>query len=225
MDVTQRMAAVAAAMASPSRLRMLESLGGGIARSAIDLAAIADIQPNTATTHLQSLSKAGLVKVVQQGRYRYFRIKDETVGDLIEVLGEQSGKEESKANPSKSDMAYGRTCYDHLAGWIGVQLTNSLVTQGHIKTSGKSFELTKKGDMFLTGLGVDLTKAHQTRRVFARACQDWTEGEAHLGGALGAGLFQYFEEHNWLKRNPEYREVYLLPKGKKNFKGHFNIKL
>ncbi len=225
MDVTRKMAAVAAAMSSPSRLKMLEALAGGVARSAIDLAAIADIQPNTATTHLQSLCKAGLIKLLKQGRYRYFKIKDESVGDLIEALGEQTGSLAREGKPPMSDMAFGRTCYDHLAGWIGVQVTESLSRNHHIVQQGKSFELTKTGAEFLENLGVSLQSAQGSRRVFARACQDWTEGEAHLGGALGAQLLAFFQSEKWVDKNEEFREVSVPVKGVKNFSRHFDITL
>ncbi len=225
MDVTQKMAAVAAAMSSPSRLKMLEALAGGVARSATDLAAIADIQPNTATTHLQSLCKAGLIKLLKQGRYRYFKIKDESVGDLIEALGEQTGKIAKQVKPPMSDMAFGRTCYDHLAGWIGVQVTESLSRNHYIVEKGKSFELTKNGAEFLENLGVSLQSTQNSRRVFARACQDWTEGEAHIGGVLGAQLLVFFQAQKWVAKNEEYREVTVPVKGIKNFSKYFDIAL
>jgi DNA-binding transcriptional ArsR family regulator len=225
MDVTGKMAAVAAAMASPSRLKMLEALAGGVARSAIDLAAVADIQPNTATTHLQALCRADLVKVLKQGRYRYFQIRSESVGDLVEALGEHTGDQKSSVAAPMSDMAFGRTCYDHLAGWLGVRLTESLVANGLVTRVGNSFELTDQGAVFLGDLGVEVDDARKARRVFARACQDWTEGEAHIGGALGAKLYDYFHDHRWIRKNEEYREVYVLPKGRKNFSSVFGLEL
>ncbi|MFT5708818.1 MAG: DNA-binding transcriptional ArsR family regulator [Oceanospirillaceae bacterium] len=223
MLVTKNMAAIAAAMASPSRINMLEALAGGIARSATDLAGIADIQTNTATTHLQILCKANLIKVVKQGRYRYFKIKDESVSDLIEALGEQTGVNPKATNMPMSDMAFGRTCYDHLAGWLGVQLTESLIHNQHLIQHEKSFDLTEKGTDFLTKLGVVLNSPKNTRRVFARACLDWTEGEMHVGGALGAELFAFFVAEKWVAKNDDYREVTVLPKGKENFDHYFGI--
>ena len=226
MDVTLKMAAVASAMSSPSRLKMLEALAGGIARSAIDLAVIANVQQNTATTHLQSLCKNGLVKVIKQGRYRFFQIADDSVGDLIEALGEQTGHSIKSDIPPMSEMAFGRTCYDHLAGWLGVQLSDSMKAKQYVENSGKSFYLTTAGQNFLeTELNLDIAEIRSRRRMFARACQDWTEREAHIGGALGAELFCYFENQKWLKKDTEYREVYLLPKGKVKFKKHFGIKI
>ncbi len=225
MDVTQKMAVVAAAMSSPSRLRMLEALAGGVARSATDLAAIADIQPNTATTHLQSLCRAGLVKLLKQGRYRYFRITDESVGDLIEILGEQTGKIIKDEKPPMSDMAFGRTCYDHLAGWIGVQVTKSLSKNNYIIQKGKSFELTEDGAKYLESIGVSLQGTQNSRRVFARACQDWTEGEVHIGGALGAQLLAFFQAQKWINKNEDYREIFVPAKGAKKFYKHFDISL
>lgn len=223
MAVAKNMASIASAMASPVRINMLEALAGGVARSATDLAAIAAVQANTATTHLQILCKADLIKVVKQGRYRYFKIKDKSVSDLIETLGEQVSPIFKTANMPMSDMAFGRTCYDHLAGWIGVQLTKSLLRNHHITMNERSFDLTEKGALFLKNLGVALDNPKNTRRVFARACLDWTEGEAHIGGSLGAELFEFFESRKWIARDDEYREVAVLLKGKQNFRKYFGI--
>lgn len=229
MDVAENMVAVASAMASRPRLEILEALAGGVARSATDLAAIADIQGNTASTHLQVLCKANLIKVVKQGRYRYYKIRDQSVSDLIELLGEQSSIElhEEKLTrfqraPS-SDMAFARTCYDHLAGWMGVQIGEYLMSQGYLTLNDKSFELNPAGEQFLRGLGVNLDNCKSTRRVFARACQDWSEGEMHIGGILGAELLRFFIDQKWLANNEEFREIEVLSKGKQAFKKHFGI--
>ena len=223
MDAIQQMAAVAAAMSSPSRLKMLESLAGGTARSAIDLAAIADVQQNTATTHLRNLCESGLIKVMKQGRYRYFKIQNEKIGDLIEALGEQGGGNARSYDAPMSKMAFGRTCYDHLAGWIGVEITGKLIENKIIERRKSEFHLTDEGEEILSTLGLDIDDARRKRRVFARACQDWTEGQAHLGGALGASLLQFFEAQKWVKRDQDYREVHVLPKGKAHFEKHFGI--
>ncbi len=243
MTATKEMVAIAAAMASPARINILEALAGGAARSATDLAAIADIQANTASTHLQVLCKANLIKVVKQGRYRYFRIRDQSVSDLVELLGEQTlGKKESseqipeqqkmqkkavkRPSPKRipvSKMAFARTCYDHLAGWLGVQLTQSLLSKQHITFNENSFDLTLKGQAFLSEIGVSLESTKNTRRVFARACQDWSEGELHIGGALGAELFSFFVTQKWVSKNDDYREVTVLSKGERLFMTHFGI--
>ncbi len=235
MVATDDMVAVASAMASRARINMLEALAGGIARSATDLAAIADIQGNTASTHLQVLCKANLVKVVKQGRYRYYKIRDQSVSDLIELLGEQPSVQYSQKNekPARgqchkhsipsSEMAFARTCYDHLAGWLGVQLSENLRANHYLSLCDKSFELTPSGEDFLAQLGVDLNNIKATRRVFARACQDWSEGELHIGGALGAQLFHFFIDQKWLAKNDDYREIAVLKKGERLLLAHFDI--
>lgn len=230
MSATKNMVTVASAMASRARIDMLEALAGGAARSATDLAAIADIQTNTASTHLQVLCKANLIKVVQQGRYRYYKIRDQSVSDLVELLGEHSVATSSvescgvidSSKPS-CEMAFARSCYDHLAGWLGVQLSESLRRSHYISVSGKSFVLNQSGEVFLTQLGVDLVNAKATRRVFARACQDWSEGELHVGGALGAAMLRFFVAHKWVACNNEYREIEVLAKGKREFAKHFGL--
>ena len=223
MDATRQVAQVAAAIASPSRVRMLEALADGVARSAIDLSAIAKVQPNTASTHLRALHNANLIKVKQQGKYRYFQIKDKTVSDLLEIMGEQISVKDQQHRIPMSEMAFARTCYDHLAGWLGVQITNYLKQQNHIIEINNSFEMTGQGRIFLGSLGVDIQSARSAKRMFSRSCRDWTENGSHIGGALGAEIYNCFKVRGWVEKNTDYREVFVTNQGKKSFNLYFQI--
>ncbi len=225
MDVAKQVAQVTAAIASPSRVRMLEALADGVARSAIDLAAIAQVQPNTASTHLRALSNANLIKVKQQGKYRYFQIKDKTVSDLFEIMGEQIAVEDQQNRVPMSEMAFARTCYDHLAGWLGVRITAHLKQQNFIVEINNSFEATEQGKNFLGSLGVDINRARAAKRIFARSCRDWTENDSHIGGALGAEIYNCFKLQGWIVRNTDYREVFVTNQGKKLFNRYFQINI
>ena len=225
MDSTKTVTQVAAAMASRSRVRMLEALADGVARSAIDLSAIAEVQPNTASTHLRALCNANLIKVKQHGKYRYFQIKDKTVSDLFETMGEQICSEDQQHGAPMSEMAFARTCYDHLAGWLGVRITDYLKQQNHIVEINNSFETTEQGKIFLRSLGVNIENARSAKRMFARSCRDWTENKSHIGGALGAEIYHSFKTQGWIEKNMDYREVFVTNRGKLFFRNSFQINI
>ncbi|EPJ49345.1 MAG: hypothetical protein OFPI_25180 [Osedax symbiont Rs2] len=216
MTAIQHMAKMAAAMASPARLKMLEFLADGVARSATDLAILADVQANTATTHLQVLLKVDLIRVKKQGRYRFFQIRDEVVGDMLEVLGEQATYlTHQQLPPPHTDIAFARSCYDHVAGWLGVNITRSLIENHYLEEQTKGhYCLTTTGETFFNDLGIDLNKVKNSRRQFARACCDWTENKNHLGGALGAALMSRLSDKQWISKNADYREIFITAKGK-----------
>ncbi|MCJ8341193.1 MAG: ArsR family transcriptional regulator [Pseudomonadales bacterium] len=226
MTAIHRMAKMAGAMASPARLKMLEFLADGVARSATDLAILADVQANTATTHLQVLLKVDLIKVKKQGRYRFFQIRDEVVGDMLEVLGEQVAYLSHTQIPPQTEIAFARSCYDHIAGWLGVNITHSLIVNRYLEeqTNG-NYSLTANGETFFSDLGVDLHKVKKSRRQFARACCDWTENKNHLGGALGAALMGSLQNRQWIRKNPDYREIFITKKGKQGLADYFDLNL
>ena len=225
------MANLAGLLAAPARVRMLEALLGGGARSAIDLAAIADVQPSTASSHLSKLVGVGLVSVEKHGRHRFYRVTGGRVGDLVEAIGELAtggGPAHSQARPRtrpRSEMEAARTCYDHLAGRLGTALTDAMVQHRHIRVRGKDFQLTKAGEAFLKGLGVDVEGARGQRRLFARACLDWTERRYHLGGALGAALTRRCFEAGWVRRPDDDRVIRATSKGARAFADHFGVAL
>ncbi|MDQ0382316.1 ArsR/SmtB family transcription factor [Amycolatopsis thermophila] len=207
---TIALAEVAAVLADPSRAAMCLALLDGRAWTVGELARSAGIAPSTASEHVTRLKEAGFVAGVKQGRHRYVRIADPRVAELIEHLAQHA---EHRAATGLRDslrvrrLAFARTCYDHLAGAVGVALREGMVRTGLVDASG-GLTLTGRGREVLTSLGVEVPEGG--RRPLLRGCLDWTERRDHLGGALPAALFARGVAAGWFDRRAD-RAVRLLP--------------
>ncbi|MCA2015353.1 winged helix-turn-helix domain-containing protein [Vibrio tritonius] len=214
------MAALAAAMSDASRMKILCALMDGKAWTATELSVVAEVAPSTTSSHLSRLLKANLVICLSQGRHRYFRLYSKNVAVLLEKM---MGITFQVNSPSRSkvpqELLQARTCYDHLAGEIAVQLYDSLSKNKWIDSDGKG--ITKQGQEKFLELGVNIDE--KTRRKKCCPCLDWSERKFHVGGHLGASLLSFFEDNNWIERVPGYREVVITNKGKREFHGHFDI--
>jgi DNA-binding transcriptional ArsR family regulator len=209
-------AAVGAALADPGRAEMLLALLGGEALSAGELARIADRSPSGTTAHLRALRDAGLVVAEDVGRHRFFRLAGTEVADALEALARIApprparGLRESEAMRA---LKRARTCYDHLAGELGVSVTEALVDQGVLEPDADAFRVTGPGERWFDELGVDLGALLHRRRSFARSCLDWTERRPHLAGSLGAALAQAFFDRGWVRRLPGGRSLAVTAAG------------
>lgn len=214
------MAAVAAAMSDPSRMKILCALMDGKAWTATELCSVADVAASTTSAHLSRLLKANLVTCLSQGRHRYFRLYNNSIASLLENM---MGVSSQISNPSHSkvpkELLKARTCYDHLAGEVAVKLYDSLVTNGWINNDG--CDLTVQGKEKFLKLGVKLDA--RTKRKKCCPCLDWSERKFHTGGYLGASLLNFFENNNWIERVHGYREVIITNKGHQALHQHFRI--
>ena len=189
---------------------MLDALLGGEPTSAGELARIAGVSRSGASAHLRKLREGGLVSEEVVGRTRLFRLASAEVAEALEALAsvapprKPSGLRQSEAGRA---LKRGRTCYDHLAGELGVAVTEALVERRILRLADESFSLTKDGTAWFRDLGVDVAAAYATRRSFARACLDWSERRPHLAGALGAALAAAFFAHGWVRRRPGGRAI------------------
>lgn len=207
---------------------MLLALGDGRALPASLLAAEAEVTPATVSSHLGKLVAAGLLTVEQHGRHRYFRLAGPEVGELIETLTRlaptqpiRSLRQGIRANA----LRQARTCYDHLAGALGVALTDSLERQQVIEPVDGSYRLTRAGQGRLEDLGLDVPALRERRRAFARPCLDWTERRPHLAGALGAGLAERLLELEWLCRVPGSRALRITETGQRRLRDELGLNL
>jgi len=221
-DPDARLARLAAAIAEPARARMLCCLLDGHARTATELATVAEVAPSTASVHLARLGGAGLVTSLAQGRHRYFRLAGREVASALESLMALSGGELAPFVPNTpSRLRAARTCYDHLAGTAGVALHDHLHAQGWLQAEpnadadGGSYLLTPAGEAAMRALGVDVAGARARRRRFACACLDWSERRPHLGGALGAAWLALALDRAWLTRDLDSRAVRITPKARR----------
>lgn len=228
MGINPNMAEIAALLGETSRATILASMMDGRFHTASELAYMAAIKPQTASFHLAKLVEGKLIKVEKQGRHRYFQLAGEDIAQFLESFLAISPPPEVRSLKQSSQIKLlqdARTCYDHLAGKLGVQLTESMLKAGYLKLEGKQFVLTDEGTLFFTTFGIDLTALKRKRRSFSHACLDWSERRYHLAGALGSELLNQFFNLGWLLRVPSIRAIKVTEKGKLGFKEVFHLDL
>ncbi|MFY1827120.1 ArsR/SmtB family transcription factor [Myxococcus fulvus] len=210
------LALTASLIGDPARAGMLSRLLEGPARTAGELAREARVSPQTASGHLAKLLEGGLVRVEVQGRHRYYRLATPDVARALEALSILVPTRQSTVRVPEP-LRFARTCYDHLAGTLGVTLADALEQRGLVEAGDDSYALTPEGARFITKWGVDVDALSQGRRAFARRCLDWSERRAHIGGALGAALADHLFARRWIARRPEGRGVRLTVEGRRGF--------
>ncbi len=210
----------AAAIGEPARARMLYALSANHARTSTSRVRIAKVTPSTASAHLKRLKAEGLVGVAVQGRHRYYRLSGAEVAGVLEALSVLNGDQRERfAVTTPAHLREARTCYDHIAGALGVGLHDRLVALGWLR----NYELTQKGVTSLGSLGIDLDAARSARRRFAFGCMDWSERRPHLGGALGAALLELHLRRQWVTRNRSDRALTVTTAGRRALRVHLGI--
>lgn len=224
---------IAAAIGEPARARMLFALLDGRARTSTELALIAEVSPSTASVHLTRLRDAQLLHLHVQGRHRYYRIENRRVAGVLERLavlaGERSDDRAGAFRPSIPDHLVGaRTCYDHVAGVLGVSLHDALLDRGWLApTSAQSdaYTPTPAGERQLAALGIDAGELHAARRRLAFGCLDWSQRRPHLGGALGAALLSMMLDKRWIKRERQSRALEVTAIGRRELAARLGVRL
>jgi DNA-binding transcriptional ArsR family regulator len=215
---------VAGLLADSSRSTMLQTLMDRRARTAGELARLAEIAPSTASQHLGRLSDGGLLAVEAQGRHRYYRLADQKVASLLESLMAFAPAPAAHRTPNVGfDLRFARTCYDHLAGTLATALYDRLAGDGTLHVTAEGLALTPAGARRLRSLDIDSETLRAGRRPLARACLDWTERRHHLAGALGAALLDGFRERGWLIPRSVPRALRLTTTGRRALASHFDI--
>jgi DNA-binding transcriptional ArsR family regulator len=220
------MAGVAALLGDPTRALMLDALMDGRARPAGELARTAGIAPSTASEHLARLVAGRLLSVEPSGRERLYRLASADVADVLEALsrlGSAAPVRSLRSADRRDALHAARTCYDHLAGRLGVGVTDALVARDVLRPRDGSFELSEAGAVFLTEIGVDVDGARARKRVFARSCLDWSERRPHLAGALGAALADAALGQGWVRRRPNDRALDVTPAGAKALRERLGV--
>lgn len=221
-------AEIASMVSESSRAAILTVLMDGRFHTASELASMAGIKPQTASFHLAKMLEAGVVQQEKQGRHRYYGIQNEEVAKVMEsflLIAPPVKVKSLKQSSLDKAMRYARTCYDHLAGNVGVKLTESLLDAHLIKESEENFLLTDTGEQFFLQFGIDLDEMRSKRRSFSHRCLDWSERRHHLAGALGHALLERLLELDWIQRVPKQRAVKVTDDGIKGLKEVFNLDL
>jgi DNA-binding transcriptional ArsR family regulator len=226
MNANPNVAMVATLVSEASRAAILTALLDGRFHPASELAQMAGIKPQTASFHLAKMIEANVVTVEKQGRHRYYGIRNQEIAQVMESLLSVAPPVEIKSFRHASEhkgLRHARTCYDHLAGNLGVQLTDSLKKMGCICEEKDEFILTEKGEGFLASFQINLEEVKKKRRSFSHKCLDWSERRYHLGGALGKALLDRLLELNWVQRTPKTREIKITHDGENGLKQIFSI--
>jgi DNA-binding transcriptional ArsR family regulator len=218
--------AIAAAIGEPARARMLYSLVDGRARTATELAAVAEVTAATASVHLQRLRARQLVRVTAQGKHRYYSLGGAHVAGALEALSVLAGGSHDRFVPiTPRRLRAARTCYDHLAGTLGVALHDRFVAAQwlYAPSHDGAYELTSSGTRALEALGIDVDGARGLRRRFAFACLDWSERRPHIGGALGAALLSLALRKRWVTADLDSRALSLTRTGRRDFEARLGV--
>ena len=216
LPVDADFAKVAKLLANPARSAMVGALLDGRAMTGTELARIAGVRPSTASEHLGELVRGQLVLVAADGRRRYFSLAATEVAEALEALARICPPVQPRSPRASSDaraLGFARTCYDHLAGTLGVALLEALLTDSWLAEDESGFTATPCGRERLAELEIDVSALQRQRRSFARPCLDWTERRPHLGGALGAAITTSLLQKRWVEREPRRRSVRLTSIG------------
>jgi predicted transcriptional regulator len=204
---------------------MLNALMGGQSLTATELAYCANVSRSTASGHLSKLVSARLLTVTRKRRFSYYRIASPRVATMLESIKVVAAIEVPPRHQPRSAhddaLRFARSCYDHLAGQVGVAITDALVAMGHIILTDEGGEVTSSGERFLSAFGVDLKP--QTRRIFCQPCLDWSERRYHIRGLVGARILDRLLELGWLKRAPGSRALRLTSSGGTGLSEIFDI--
>src|SRR5499425_3558690 len=227
MDASANLVEVAALVGDTARATMLASLMGGQALTASELAYLARVSRPTASEHLGKLVDARLLGITKQGRFRYYRITSPLVARMLESIERVAAIDvppRYQPRSIKSDkLRFARTCYDHLAGQVGVAIANALVANGHMVLTEDGGEVTDAGARFLTEFGADLRA--RGKRIFCRPCPDWSERRYHVAGLVGAEIWRRCLDLGWLVRERDSRALRLTAAGKTGLSHTFGVDL
>jgi DNA-binding transcriptional ArsR family regulator len=225
---------IAAAIGEPARARMLYCLIDGHARTSTELAMVAEVSPSTASVHLNRLKIERLVKVAVQGKHRYYSLEGRNVAGVLEGLSVLAGGSRAKFVPNTpSRLRLARTCYDHIAGTLGVLLHDrfrklrwlSVDSTGGHSAYDAAYDLTPDGAKGLEPLGIDLEVTRMLRRRFAYGCLDWSERRPHIGGALGAALLKVALKRKWVLQELDSRALDITRLGRREILTRFGVQV
>ena len=227
-DTDAAIATLAAVMGEPTRARILVSLLDGRARTGTELGAIAEVGASTVSVHLQRLAAAHLISVRRQGKHRYYSLSGAEVAALLEKMSALAGARRAPyVCRAPERLRTARTCYDHIAGSVGVALRDRFTELGwlaaHASGDEETYEVSPSGSSAFAALGIDLGAARSLRRRFAFGCLDWTERRYHVGGSLGAALLTLALKRKWVVQDLDSRALRVTAGGRRELLGRFGL--
>ncbi len=219
-------AEVAALIGDVARANILSALMGGQALTAGELARHAGVTAQTTSGHLAKLADARLIALEKQGRHRYYRLASPEIADAMHALMTVAGMGPPRyrpLGPRDDALRVARTCYDHVAGRLGVALSDFLCEAGFVVLDDGAGMVTDEGRRFFADFGIDLEAGSRSRRPLCRTCLDWSERRPHLAGKLGAALLDRLLALGWLARSPDSRALRITRTGQRGFAASFAL--
>jgi DNA-binding transcriptional ArsR family regulator len=218
--------AIAAAIGEPARTRMLLCLVDGRARTSTELAVVAEVSPSTASVHLSRLMNERLVRVMAQGKHRYYSLEGANVAAALETLSVLAGGSRDFIPTTPGSLRMARTCYDHIAGTVGVLVHDRFKALGWLASGpggDGALDVTPVGAKALAAIGIDVEATRALRRRFACACLDWSERRSHIGGALGAVLLSVALKKHWVIQDHNSRVLTVTRFGRREMLTRFGL--
>ena len=210
-------AIIGSLIGDPARANMLGALMNGMALTASELAEVAGITAQTASTHLRKLEDGGLLTQRKQGRHRYFCLADDQVAQVLESLSglaENKGHKRVRTGPKDPAMRHARVCYDHLAGEVAVQMYDVMAGKSYFQLNHDALILTDSGQEFFQTIGIEVGSLKDQRRPLCKPCLDWSERRTHLAGTLGKSLLDCFLDNRWARREADSRVINFTARGR-----------
>ncbi|MFQ3456814.1 helix-turn-helix transcriptional regulator [Bradyrhizobium sp. UFLA01-814] len=226
--IAPELAELAGLIADPGRASILSRLMDGRPQTASELALVAGVTPQTASWHLSRMVERALLKVERRGPRRFYRLATPLVAQMLEgmmtvaAIDPHPSRRPPRIDP---EMRRARTCYDHLAGELGVAVTDAMRDRGHLNLDQEAGELTASGRALLGDLGIDLRSPARSRRILCRPCLDWSERRPHLAGRAGAAVADLALQRDWIRRRPQGRSVEITDAGLLAFRNLFGARI
>jgi DNA-binding transcriptional ArsR family regulator len=220
---------VAALVGDTARATMLAALMGGQSLTSSELATLARVSRSTASEHLAKLVAARLLAVTKKRRFHYYRVASPLVATMLETIKVVAAIEVPPRHTPRSArdeaLRFARTCYDHIAGQLGVAIADALTAKGHVVLHADGGEVTESGRELLTAFGLDLSKVSCGRRIFCRPCLDWSERRYHLAGHVGTEICRRCLELRWLTCERGTRALKLTGVGRVGLRRTLGVEL
>ena len=222
-------ASVAALIGHSARANILLALMGGVALPAGELANAANVTPQTASSHLSKLLAARLLELEVEGRRRFYRLRGPEVAALIESLGSLARPYSfpaSHGSDRSNALQFARTCYNHLAGTIAVDIAEALQARGYLTAEpNRQYHITDTGRAWFRNLQINFSDLKFRSSGIAIQCLDWTERRPHLAGPVGVMFLGRLFDLKWLARGERPRAVRITSTGREKLREILGIKI